>query len=207
MTLADPTQSILYRMARYWAGDFSNREQAWENPPFFSHIQVCYRPLPWSVLEGFGFYLEQAYAGFLEDPYRTAVLQLTANGSESEVEIRVRNYQLHEPQKWLGSARQHPERLAELTSADLVYLAGCDLIVRPEGDRFVGEIEPGKGCCVARKGQNTYLHTTMVLSETGFLGHDRGFDPQTHEQVWGAIAGPFEFVKLMDLADGLDYPA
>ncbi|MFS8889066.1 chromophore lyase CpcT/CpeT, partial [Synechococcus sp. R55.1] len=33
----------LLQMARWLAGDFSNQEQAWENPPFFAQIRVAYR--------------------------------------------------------------------------------------------------------------------------------------------------------------------
>jgi len=27
---------------------------------------------------------------------------------------------------------------------------------------------------------------------------DRGHDPQTHEQLWGSLAGPFEFERVAD---------
>jgi hypothetical protein len=45
----------LLQMARWLAGDFSNQEQAWENPPFFAQIRVAYRPLPAHVWAGSAF--------------------------------------------------------------------------------------------------------------------------------------------------------
>ncbi len=32
---------------------------------------------------------------------------------------------------------------------------------------------------------------------------DRGHDPTTHEQLWGSLAGPFEFERTDDYRDEL----
>ncbi|MDX2271746.1 MAG: chromophore lyase CpcT/CpeT [Cyanobacteriota bacterium] len=189
----------LAEMARYLAGDFSNQEQAWENPPFYAHIRVCYRPLPWGLFSGFGFYVEQAYAGHLEDPYRTAVVQLVSEPSQ----FCIRNYRLLQPLRWRGAAREDVERLRFLTLTDLAYLPGCDVLLQKQGSEFVGTSQPGQGCCVERKGQMTYLVSTVRLSASIFSSHDQGFDPQTHQQVWGALAGPFRFQKWTDYSSEL----
>jgi len=184
----------LLQMARWLAGDFSNQEQAWENPPFFASIRVAYRPLPATVLAGISFYVEQAYSGHLEDPYRQAVVELIQVGAE----IVIRNYRPLQPQRWRGCARERAEQLSQLSAADLAYLPGCDVHVRREGSLFVGSTEPGCRCWVVRNGQTTYLQTTLQLSESEFCSHDRGLDPVTHRQVWGALAGPFRFRKVVD---------
>jgi hypothetical protein len=181
-------------MARWLAGDFSNQEQAWENPPFFASIRVAYRPLPTAVLGGIGFYVEQAYSGHLEEPYRQAVVELTQVGDG----IVIRNYRPLQPQRWRGCARGRAEQLSQLSAADLAYLPGCDVQVKRQGSLFVGVTEPGCRCCVVRNGQTTYLQTTLHLSENEFCSHDRGMDPVTHRQVWGAVAGPFRFRKVVD---------
>lgn len=195
----DLSHADLEQMACWLAGDFSNQEQAWENPPFFAHIRVGYHPLPPELLTGIGFYVEQAYAGHLEEPYRSAVAELRI----SEARIRIHNYRLLDPQRWSGCLRQEPERLQQITGADLTYLPGCDVIVERRGESFWGESEPGCGCCVHRQGRSTYLQTQLQLSAAEFCSHDRGFDPETHEQVWGALAGPFRFRKLQDWASHL----
>ncbi|MEN9219415.1 MAG: chromophore lyase CpcT/CpeT [Thermostichales cyanobacterium BF4_bins_65] len=187
----------LYRLARYLAGDFTNQAQAWENPPFFAQIQVCYRPLPWQVLEGIGFYVEQAYMNHLEEPYRQAVVACRSQGEQ----LLLQNYRLRDPQRWLGCGRERAGELAQMCLADLEALPGCDVIVRADGEAFVGESEPGCQCLVQRQGRLTYLHTTVRLSAEGFASHDQGRDPDTHAQVWGALAGPFQFVKVEDWAD------
>ncbi|HEY9859191.1 MAG TPA: chromophore lyase CpcT/CpeT, partial [Candidatus Obscuribacterales bacterium] len=63
-------------LARWMAADFSNQQQAFENPPFFAHIRVCMRPLPQSLLDGVSLFVEQAYDYMLNDPYRLRVLKL-----------------------------------------------------------------------------------------------------------------------------------
>ena len=181
-------------MAGYLAGDFTNQAQAWENPPFFAQIQVCYRPLPWQVFQGIGFYVEQAYMNHLEEPYRQAVVHCQGVGDQ----ILLKNYRLRDPQRWLGCGRERAAELLAMTEADVAFLPGCDVILRAEGEAFYGESEPGCQCFVQRKGQLTYLHTTVRLSAEGFSSHDQGRDPQTHAQVWGALAGPFQFVKVQD---------
>ena len=80
-------------LARWMAADFSNQEQAFENPPFFAHIRVCMRPLPSEFLSGFSFYVEQAYDYMLNNPYRVRVLNLIAAGDRIEIE----NYCIQAP--------------------------------------------------------------------------------------------------------------
>jgi hypothetical protein len=191
---ADPQR--LLRLAHYLAGDFSNQAQAWENPPLFAQIQVCYAPLPWQVLETFGFYVEQAYMGHLEDPYRTAVVALTA----TDQGIAIRNFRPLDPSRWIGSARQNPEQLNTMGRADLGDLPGCDVLVAEVFGHFVGETQPGRRCRVVRQGQPSYLHTTVKIDSRQLITHDQGFDPETGQQIWGSLAGPFVFDKLSDWA-------
>ena len=58
------------------AGQFSNKEQSQENPKDFAHINIYFRPLPWSVLKAPAFYSEQSYDYSPWSPYRQGVLSL-----------------------------------------------------------------------------------------------------------------------------------
>lgn len=183
-------------LARWMASDFSNQAQAFENPPFFAHIRVCVRPLPLELLDGLSLYLEQAYDFELNHPYRVRVLKLIPKSDHIEIE----NYAVENEQKFYGASREI-ERLRELTPAHLQKLPGCTFITRWTGQGFRGEVEPGKGCVVVRKGQTTYLDSFFEIDEHKFISHDRGRDLETGEQVWGALAGPFEFVRWGSFAD------
>ena len=84
---------------------------------------------------------------------------------------------------------------------DLRLLEGCTYVVREEGEGFVGEVEPGCRCLVERKGATAYLVSSFSLSPGRMETIDRGHDPVTHEQLWGALAGNFEFAQTDDYSD------
>ncbi|KAF3886077.1 MULTISPECIES: chromophore lyase CpcT/CpeT [Nostocales] len=183
-------------LARLMAADFSNQEQAFENPPFFAHIRVCMRPLPLSLLSGVGFFVEQAYDYLLDVPYRLRVLNLIQAGDHIEIE----NYCVKEEKNFYGASR-NLERLKTLSADDLEKLPGCNMIVEWTGHSFQGKVEPGKNCIVYRKGQKTYLDSDFEIDEHKFISRDRGRDPETDEHVWGSVAGPFYFVRWASFAD------
>lgn len=185
-------------LARWMAADFSNQEQAFENPPFFAHIRVCMRPLPLELLGGVSLFVEQAYDYMLNDPYRVRVLRLLVNPNQDWIEIE--NYVVEQEEEFYGASRDLA-RLGKLTVDRLRKLPGCNMQVQWTGDRFKGHVEPGKGCIVVRKGQTTYLDSEFEIDETLFISHDRGRNPDTDEHVWGSVAGPFQFVRWASFAD------
>lgn len=183
-------------LARWMAADFSNQEQAFENPPFFAHIRVCIRPLPLEMLSGVSFFVEQAYDYSLNDPYRLRVLKLVNAGNHIEIE----NYSVKEETKFYGASR-NLERLKTLSAADLEKLPGCNMIVEWTGHNFKGTVEPGKACIVVRKRQKTYLDSDFEIDGDKFISRDRGRDLETDEHIWGSLAGPFYFVRWASFAD------
>ncbi|MEW5857457.1 MAG: chromophore lyase CpcT/CpeT [Cyanobacteriota bacterium] len=183
-------------LARWMAADFSNQAQAFENPPIFAHIRVCMRPLPLELLSGVSFLVEQAYDYMINDPYRLRVLKLITNGDRIEIE----NYTVKQEEQFYGASR-NPNRLQNLKADQLEKLPGCNMIVEWTGHSFKGYVEPGKGCMVVRKGQNTYLDSTFEIDENKFISLDRGRDPETDEHIWGSVGGPFQFVRWGSFAD------
>jgi CpeT/CpcT family (DUF1001) len=183
-------------LVRWMAADFSNQEQAFENPPFFAHIRVCIRPLPTELLSGVSLFLEQAYDFMLNRPYRLRVLKFL----ESEGRITIEHYQVKEEEQFYGAARDLT-LLSKLTAEQLTKMLGCSMVVDWTGQSFRGQVEPGKGCLVTRNGQTTYLDNEFEISEQGLISYDRGRDLDTGEMVWGSIAGPFTFVRWQSFAD------
>ncbi len=182
-------------LAQWMASDFSNQAQALENPPFFAHIRVCMRPLPDSLLDGMTLYLEQAYDFMLNQPYRVRVLKLVPTKDH----IVIENYEIDGVEEFYGASRD-PERLQNITKDRLKKMPGCSYITHWTGSSFKGRVEPGKGCLVVRKGQTTYFDGEFEIDAEKFISHDRGMDLETDKQVWGAIAGPFEFTRIASFA-------
>ncbi|MBD1810067.1 chromophore lyase CpcT/CpeT [Microcoleus sp. FACHB-SPT15] len=183
-------------LARWMAADFSNQEQAFENPPIFAHIRVCMRPLPQSFLDGTSFFVEQAYDYMLNDPYRLRVLKLINAGSHIEIE----NYTVKDEKPFYGASR-NLERLQALKVEQLEKLPGCNMVVEWTGHSFKGHVEPGKACIVVRKGQTTYLDSSFEIDQDKFISLDRGRDPETDEHIWGSVGGPFHFVRWASFAE------
>lgn len=186
----------LTALARWMAADFSNQEQAFENPPFFAHIRVCMRPLPVELMSGISLFVEQAYDYALNDPYRLRVLKLVDAGDHIEIE----NYMVKDETEFYGASRDLT-RLSKLTGDRLERLSGCNMIVEWTGHSFRGKVEPGKACMVTRRGKETYLDSEFEIDDQLFISLDRGRDPETDEHIWGSVAGPFHFVRWASFAD------
>jgi CpeT/CpcT family (DUF1001) len=183
-------------LAQWMAADFSNQEQAFENPPFFAHIRVCMRPLPDELLGGTSLFLEQAYDFMLNQPYRLRVLKF--NIVEDRIELE--NYKVKEQELFFGASRDS-DRLQKLTPEMIEKMPGCDMTVEWTGQSFHGQIKPGKACIVERKGKITYLDNSFEIDGSQLISYDRGRDPETDELVWGSIAGPFNFKPIKSFAD------
>lgn len=182
-------------LARLMAADFSNQQQAWDNPPFFAHIRVCMRPLPESLLGGTSLFLEQAYDFLLNQPYRLRVFKIHAVDDHLELE----HYKLKEEKEFYNASR-NPEKLKELTFEHLEKMNGCDMIAQWHGNCFKGAIKPGKACIVIRKGKESYLDNSFEIDTEKLISFDRGRDPVTDELLWGSIAGAFHFTRIQSFA-------
>lgn len=188
----------LRQLAQWMAADFSNQQQAFDNPPLYAHIRVCMRPLPADFLSGISLYVEQAYDFMLNRPYRCRVLRLL----EGEGQIQIENYSIEGEEDLYGASRDRG-KLNMLSTERLIKLEGCTFWVTRSGNSFKGVVEPGKGCKVLRKGQETYLDSEFEIDEYRMISLDRGRHPETDDYVWGSVAGPFHFVKTQSFAEEL----
>jgi hypothetical protein len=181
----------LARLVRMLSAGFSNQHQAFENPPLFAHILVKFRPLP--QLAPGSLLLEQSYAINPVAPYRIRVLR----PERRDGQLVIHNHALHHEERFWGAV-EDPERRAAIQEHDLRLLEGCTYVVREAGEGFVGEVEPGCRCLVERKGATAYLISSFELDGQGMRTIDQGHDPRSHEQLWGSLAGPFEFERTHD---------
>ncbi|MDJ1182154.1 chromophore lyase CpcT/CpeT [Roseofilum casamattae] len=185
-------------LARCFAGDFSNYQQAHANPTSYAHIHVMWRPLPRDFFSGIGFYSEQVYDYDRWSPYRQGIHHLVDLGDR----IYIENYSLDDPMLYAG-ASQDLSILHSITPEVIQRRNCCSMIFRRHGKVFRGEVEPGNGCLIHRKGRQTYLVSEVELTETTWKSLDKGMDVETHEQVWGSKAGPLEFEKIESFAHEL----
>ena len=187
--------SSLGRLVQMLSAGFSNQQQAFDNPPLYAHILVKFRPMP--QLQPGSLLLEQSYAINPAAPYRIRVLRAERQSEQDGGKLIIHNQALADDQRFWGAV-DNPELRQQIQLSDLKPLEGCAYEVREEGGGFIGEVEPGCRCLVERKGAVSYLVSRLELDPHGMRTLDRGHDPQTHEHLWGSLAGPFEFSRTDD---------
>ena len=106
--------------AKTLAGVYDNIEQSQQNPKDFARINIFFRPLPWHVFQGPGFYSEQCYDYAPWDPYRQGIHRLTA----SKESFIVENYGFANPRRLAGAGRD-AELMKDINTATLKKRCGC----------------------------------------------------------------------------------
>ncbi len=125
----------------------------------------------------------------MPQPYRQRInrYKLEADGS-----ILVDSFALPDAQRYVG-AWQDPQRFEDLSPTDLTADIACPArLARTGAQRFEGGTS-GQSCRNAYKGA-AYLVSRSLADETGVKNWDRGFNA-LGEQVWGPVAGPYEFKR------------
>jgi CpeT protein len=189
MAAFSPTtpDSDLHTLANWLEGYYSNRAQAMAEPVWFVPVSLWYVRLSGLFSQGIGFFTEQFNQHTPGRFYRSRVLQVLADP------LRIENYKLQDQGAWAG-ASQDPQRLAQLSSADLELLPGCRILVEKRPDSYHGEMLPGGGCRLTSS-DSTYIHIEFDLTAKEFITWDRGFDSTTGRQTWGSRAGPYRYQK------------
>ena len=191
--------SSLFLFAQTLAGKFSNIEQANKNPRDFAHINIYFRPIEWSILNGPWFYSEQSYDYSPWSPYRQGIHKI----SEYKDNFIVENYSLKLPERFAGSGFM-PELLEKITTSSFIKRTGCSMHFKKiNSGQYVGAVEPGKQCMIKKGETITYLVSNIQLNNSNWISLDQGFDTVTNQKVWGSENGPFMFKKVEDLGKDL----
>lgn len=182
----------LLEFAKTLSGVYDNLEQSQNNPQDFARINIYFRPLPWEIFDGPGFYSEQCYDYAPWDPYRQGIHKLTHQDNL----FIMHNYGFEKPKRLAGGGK-NPEILKGLKELSMKERCGCamhfELIKKGE---YIGRVEPGKKCLVPRDGKLTYLVSEVEVNQEEWISRDRGYDPKTDEQRWGSEHGLLKFKRI-----------
>lgn len=185
---AASARSSLDELLRHLSGDFSSRAQAERDPAYFE-VLLSMHPIWSSRGDGPWLYVEQAIAGSEDKPYRQRIYRLRAeaDGVVSEV------YELPGDVLRFVGAQHDPAKLDALDPAQLLPRTGCELrLQRRDDGSYIGRT--GERSCPSDLRGASYATSEAVIVAGRFHSWDRGFDA-SGKQVWGATAGPYEFVK------------
>ena len=176
------------------SGEWSNKTQSQKFPALWAHIHVCYRPLPFELLEMNSFYIESAFDYMIDRPYKTAVMGLIKKDNF----IEAKNFRIIKPEEyWFGSYDK--SLLKTLNKSRLIETPSiCSTIFeyKKEDDIFIGFTKPGKKCIINVDSKKTYLDSRITLSKDEYTSWDIGRDVENDIQLWGATSGPFCFSKI-----------
>lgn len=184
-----PTDQTARDAAAWLVGDYSSAQQAAEDPNYFDirlHIVRIWR----DRTDGAWLYVEQAMANAQATPYRQRVYHvITApNGAAESVVFELPG----DPLSYAG-AWSDPARLNALDPALLVPRAGCSVILKRSGPGQLSGATSGDGCGSNLRGA-AYATSEVTLTPLTLRSWDRGYD-RAGKQVWGAVKGPYAFVK------------
>lgn len=180
----------LAQLRTWMTGSFSSAAQHAADPENFFDIDLHMAPIWTQRSDGPWLYVEQAAADSADKPDRQRVYQLRARPDDKFDSVV---YTLPgDPLRFVG-AWQNPARLNEIAPRDLTLREGCTIILRrSQGRVFVGSTE-GQSCESELRGAS-YETSEVFIEPDRLASWDRGFDAN-HEQVWGATAGGYVFVK------------
>ena len=186
-----PPEPVEERLARMLEGRFSSRQQAIANPSYFDvRIATCRVDRP--DLGPRVLYIEQARADTLSQPYRQRLYVVEADPAGGADSALSRVFELRNPGAAIGTCDlEAPRDLAGTVEEK----DGCAVQLAWQGDRFEGGTV-GTGCGSTLNGA-TYATSTVTVLDNQLQTWDRGFDARD-QQVWGAVAGPYLFDRLVE---------
>lgn len=189
----------LITLANCLAGEFDNREQALAEPAWYVHLRLWQVPVDLFVENSLSLFVEQVNIITPNNPYRQRIMQLRLNRSSGEQCLQVQYYMPKNPTVLAGAGRNR-ELLKGLKSSDLELLPGCILnintqVIAANSYRFIAKPPRDTNCCFTYQGKTIQVSLGFEVTSSQLLSYDKGIDLETGKATWGAILGPFSYIK------------
>lgn len=185
-------QDQLATLEAYLTGSFDSSAQADTDPENYFNIHLNAARIWPDRDDGRWLYVEQAAAQALERPYRVRVYRLSREGDAYRSEV----YKLPGDELAFQGAFARPikERLASLSPEDLAEREGCAIVLTWDVSTEAFRGSTLGTDCASSLGEASYATSEVVLFADRLETWDRGWT-QDGEQAWGAVLGPYEFVR------------
>lgn len=180
-------------LVEIWPGNFDNREQVQGDadvgkPSYESgaHLRV-HGKISRVDLPDFGehvLYVEEYKDDAPSSIFRQRLYVLSADDDYNAIRVKVHFF--NDRQKWLG-AHENPTKLSSLTPDDTTTNAGCDLLMRREGDGLAGGTSAGE-CGFGEGAERRYFEYQVRVDENGYAFRDHSVIAETGEEI-EAVAG------------------
>jgi hypothetical protein len=192
----------LTALATYLAGEFSNQQQASEQPAWYVNLRLWIRPVSIFTDDSVTLFAEQANVLKLDMPYRPRILRL-----RQKENIEVEFYMF----KDLATARgagQNQKLISQITPEKIKFLPNCTLQVdtqKLDGGKYCFKTTPvtAEPCSVTYQGTTFQVFLGFKATSNELLTYDKGIDPKTGTGTWGALMGAYHFSKVRDFSEDL----
>ncbi len=191
----------LTALATYLAGEFSNQQQAVEQPAWYVNLRLWIRPVPIFTDDSITLFAEQANVLKLNQPYRPRILRL-----RQKQDIEVEFYMFKDLATAKG-AGQNKDLLGQVTPEKIEFLPNCTLKVDTQlNNQYCFETTPvtREPCSVTYQGTTFQVFLGFKATPDELLTYDKGIDPETGKGTWGALMGAYHFSKLRDFSKDLN---
>jgi len=187
-----PLEPVAPQLALWLAGIFDSAAPAARDRRYWDvQVSACF-----VTVQGLDrpdvLYVEQAMKDSLDAPYRQR-LYIVEPEDPPHLRAVSRVFEVRGAERLVGACGDPFS--VRIDVADLTARSGCDVHVEWTGDRFVGGTV-GHECGSTLNGAS-YATSEAEIRADGFTSWDRGFTADG-EQVWGAVAGPYEFARTAE---------
>ncbi|MGL5940221.1 MAG: chromophore lyase CpcT/CpeT [Waterburya sp.] len=193
----------LTTLATYLAGEFSNKQQALEQPAWYVNLRLWIRPVPIFTTDSITLFAEQANILKLDQPYRPRILRLR---QKETIEIE---FYMFQDLATAQGAGQKPELISQITPETITFLPNCTLEVTtktlPNGQYcFTTTPATEQPCSVSYQGTTFQVFLGLEATADELQIYDKGIDPETGKGTWGALMGGYRLTKLQDFSSELN---
>lgn len=176
-------------LARWMTGSFSSAAQSVADPDNYFDIRLSMVPIWTERDDGPWLYVEQAAASAILRPYRQRVYHLVALDDTVRSDV----YELPGDPLEFAGAWTTPEVFGAFGPDQLAEREGCSIYLARWADGVFAGSTDGDACKSSLRGAS-YATSGVIVTRELLTSWDRGYD-DADQQVWGATAGPYAFVK------------
>ncbi len=171
-----------------FSGEYSTSEQAQVDSEIIDlHLEIT--PFSMENQPGKWFYLETAFTGSIDSPYKQEVYNFQTASIDF---IYLERYTIKNGKKYIHALKDK-NVLKTLSVEQLQKKENCTILISIKKNTFIG-ITAGKGC-ISKVRNAQYSTTDIEITKEDFFLWEQGFDGK-NKQVWGPKMNGYVFKKI-----------
>lgn len=190
-TAKKPTQnsndSDLQNLKKMMTGTFTSGAQAARDTNYYD-ITLHMYPI-WENQSEIRLYVEQTVTAMPDKPYRQRIYRLEQTDKTTFTSFV---YTFEDPKPFVG-AWKDKSAFAAMRPSDVRLKEGCEVVLEKQSNGTFSGKTGAKSCPSSLRGA-AYATSEVTVLPGKIVSWDQGWNA-AGEQVWGATAGGYEFVK------------